>query len=263
MKRYFFDTSYGQIHYIVEGPSSGSPVILLHQTPRSIDEYAEVIPILAQRYLVIAVDTLGYGNSDKPKDQPTIADYAETVRQLLDALKIEQANLVGHHTGAFIAMELAAAYPARVSTLANSGPIYMDEEARQLFTNQAYEQWHVKADGSHYPEHWQRFTKWIADPAKLHRIVLDVMRAGEISEYGHYACFAYRMEDRLPLIQCPTLLIIGKKDIFAMMEKNRIFPKILPQAKEVYIEGGGIFLPTEKPEEFARLVMDFLQNPTA
>ena len=59
MKRYFLDTPYGQIHYVVEG--SGDPVILLHQSPRSIDEYAEVMPLLAREYRVTAMDTLGYG----------------------------------------------------------------------------------------------------------------------------------------------------------------------------------------------------------
>lgn len=59
MKRYFLDTPYGQIHYVVEG--FGDPLILLHQAPRSIDEYAKIIPILSRNYRIIAMDTLGAG----------------------------------------------------------------------------------------------------------------------------------------------------------------------------------------------------------
>jgi pimeloyl-ACP methyl ester carboxylesterase len=78
--------------------------------------------------------------------------------------------------------------------------------------------------------------------------------------YGHWAIGAYHMEDRIHLVKCPTLLIVGKKDHFAMREKNRIFPKILPRSEEVFVEDGSIFLPTQLPETFAKLVMDFLDK---
>ena len=91
MKRQFLDTPYGQIHYAAEG--SGNPVVLLHQSPRSIDEYAEVMPLLAEKYWIIAMDTLGYGASDKPSEQPSLADYGKTVIMLLDKLGIKGYTL--------------------------------------------------------------------------------------------------------------------------------------------------------------------------
>ena len=55
-KRAFLDTPDGQIHYIVAG--AGEPILLLHQTPTSSDEYAEMVSILARTKLVVAMDTI-------------------------------------------------------------------------------------------------------------------------------------------------------------------------------------------------------------
>ena len=89
MKRCLCDTKLGQVHCVVAGSGSGTPLLLLHQTPRSVDEFAEVMPLLARERQVVAIDTPGYGCSDRGSGRPGVADYA----------------------GAVIAVEMAAAYP--------------------------------------------------------------------------------------------------------------------------------------------------------
>ena len=64
IKRAFLDTEDGQILYRIGG--EGEPLLLLHMTPRSSDEFREVMPILAQHRQVIAMDLMGLGDSDKP-----------------------------------------------------------------------------------------------------------------------------------------------------------------------------------------------------
>ncbi len=54
------------------------------------------------------MDTIGYGDSYKPNKDCTIEDYAQGAIELLDALGISKTSLVGHHTGAVIAIELAS-----------------------------------------------------------------------------------------------------------------------------------------------------------
>jgi pimeloyl-ACP methyl ester carboxylesterase len=71
MSRCLFDSRLGQVHCIVAGESSGVPLLLLHPTPRSIDEYAEVLPLLARVRRVIVMDTPGYGCSDRVPGQPS------------------------------------------------------------------------------------------------------------------------------------------------------------------------------------------------
>ncbi len=76
VKRAFLDTAEGQIHYRIAG--EGEPLLLLHMNPRSSDEYRELIPIIAQKKQVIAMDLMGFGDSDKPPRMYTISDYAQT-----------------------------------------------------------------------------------------------------------------------------------------------------------------------------------------
>lgn len=255
--RHFFNTPLGDVHYIDNGKSDGPPVVLLHQTPRSVDEFAEVIPILAAEHRVLAVDNPGYGCSDIPPRQPTVEEYADTIVALLDHLGIEIAHLVGHHTGAILAVDIAARHPDRVERLALSGPHYMDEEMREML-HKISVQWRVQPDGSHMTEKWDKFSGWVDDPKVVHRVVTDLLRAGETSEYGHFACADYRMEDTLPLVKAPALLIVGENDPFANHPKNAIFAETIPDTETVLLEGG-VFLPTESPEPFAAAVLEYLR----
>src|SRR5512146_257706 len=113
-RRFFCDTAMGRVHCVDSGSGGGAPLVLLHQTPRSVDEFKEVLPLLAKHRRTIAIDNPGYGCSDPVEGQPTVSDYARAVVDVLDALTIDKAVLVGHHTGAVIAIELAAAFPERV-----------------------------------------------------------------------------------------------------------------------------------------------------
>jgi pimeloyl-ACP methyl ester carboxylesterase len=109
VERLFVPLAHGTVHCAVAG--SGRPVLLLHQTPRSWDEYRDVLPILARAgYRAIAMDTPGFGDSpglDYSDD--SIEAWAEVAVGLADALELDRAAIVGHHTGAVIALEIAAA----------------------------------------------------------------------------------------------------------------------------------------------------------
>src|SRR4051812_9860672 len=96
---------------------SGPAVVLLHQTPRSWDEYRDVIPrIAAAGRTAIALDTPGFGAS-ATVPEPSIEAWAAVVLDALDALGVDRAALVGHHTGGSIAVAVAAARPDRVTAL--------------------------------------------------------------------------------------------------------------------------------------------------
>src|SRR5947209_19051942 len=96
----------------------GLPVVLLHQTPRSVDEYRDVLPALAARgYRAIAFDTPGFGESAPVEGEPSIENWAAALSEAIAGLGIEQFALVGHHTGGVIAVELATREPERILAL--------------------------------------------------------------------------------------------------------------------------------------------------
>ena len=126
IRRAFADTPHGQIHYAWTG--QGTPLLLLHQTPRSWAEYRLVMPILGKKYRVIAMDTVGFGDSYVPEAEGAIEAYARGVVDFLGALSLPRVSLVGHHTGGVIALEVAAAYPHLVDRLVLSCTPYVDAE---------------------------------------------------------------------------------------------------------------------------------------
>jgi microsomal epoxide hydrolase len=103
-----------RIHYVEGG--SGDPVLLVPGWPQSWYAWRYVMPLLADRYRVIAIDPPGLGESGAPAayDTATVANYIDA---LLDTLKIESVAFVGHDIGAWIGYAFAARHPARVCAL--------------------------------------------------------------------------------------------------------------------------------------------------
>ncbi len=258
--RAFADTPDGQIHYRTAG--RGRPVLLLHQTPRSSDEYRDVIPLLARALRVIAMDTIGYGDSYEPAGTCTIEDYAHGAVDLLDALGVGTTAVVGHHTGAVIAMELAASYPERVERLVLSASPYVDEEDRARRKHRpAIDEVELHEHGHHLGELWRRrmgfYPKGRHD--LLTRFVIDALRAGEKAEEGHRAVSAYRMEAKVGRIRCPTLLVCGTEDPFSFPRLAVLAEKI-PGSRAVPIPGGTVAMVDQMPAEFVAAIRPFLRG---
>ena len=272
MRRSFLDTPEGQVHYATEG--SGEPVLLLHQTPNSIDQYRELIPLLAKTRRVIAIDTIGYGDSYKPAREVQIEDFARNAVRVLDILNIEETSLVGAHTGSLVSIELAAAYPERVSAMVLYSPPYIDEEVRRAFrgvmgeryVNDVYD-WKVEEDGSHLQRLWDSFQSGLwagAPPSLANRMVIDVLKSGVgFVDTGLNAVLRYtNMGDRLRLVQCPTLVVWGTANLPQLAPENKAMAgKLIPRSKGVEIEGGDAVVMTLMADEYAQLVLEFLANP--
>jgi pimeloyl-ACP methyl ester carboxylesterase len=266
MKRYFLDTPSGQIHYALAG--SGHPLILLHQSPFCLDEYAKVIPLLAQNYRVIAMDTPGYGDSERPARQPPIEDYAKTVIMLMDGLNVEKASIAGHHTGAFIAIEAAAANPERIDKLVLSGPIYTDEAIRKSALEAFGEPWKIQEDGSHIIDQWNFWKEHDPSlpPSLVNKMTTDWLKAGTPhSTWAYNAVFSYPIEKRLGLLQCPALILYGTDDLttfgFSKDNESKV-GEAIQQSKTRYIDGGTFALAEMMPQKFSQLVLDFLERPS-
>ncbi|KKL92457.1 hypothetical protein LCGC14_1884510, partial [marine sediment metagenome] len=240
----------------------GEPVMLLHQTPRSWDEYRDVLPIIGAKYWAIAMDTLGFGDSYRPKEEASIELYAQGVIQLLDVLTIERASIIGHHTGGVIAVEVAGSYPDRVKKLILSSTPYLDAENRALRkTRPPIDEVELKPDGAHLAELWQRRMPFYPKdrPDLLARFVMDALKVFDRIEEGHRAVNRYKMEKKVPLIQAPTLVLAGTDDPFS-------YPRMKPLAENIKncrtaeISGGMVPMVDQMPGEFARVVMEFLEE---
>jgi pimeloyl-ACP methyl ester carboxylesterase len=258
IERRFVPTRLGRIHVAMAG--SGQPILLLHQTPRSWDEYRDVLPLLGHDFRAIAMDTLGFGDSDAPAGDPSIELWAEGAFALLDALEIPRAAIVGHHTGAAIAVEMAASMPARVDALVLSACPFVDAARRaKHHGTRVIDDVEVRTDGAHLAELWARRQPFYPAGAidLLQRFMIDALRAGEMAAEGHRVVNRYRMEDRLGHIRCPTLIIAPTGDPHV----HPVAPKVAAAIEGSILRelsGGMVPLPDQMPEEFAGMVRDFI-----
>jgi pimeloyl-ACP methyl ester carboxylesterase len=170
--------------------------------------------------------------------------------------------VVGHHTGAVIAIELAAAHPDRVERLVLSASPWLDAAAREARQGRAIVD-HVeeKPDGTHVAELWQQRQRFYPKdrPDLLHRFVADALKAGDKLKEGHEACSNYRMEERIGRIRCPTLVTCGTEDRFSF-PKLEVVARHIPGSRVAPIHGGSVAVVDEMPDAFAGLVLGFLRE---
>jgi pimeloyl-ACP methyl ester carboxylesterase len=260
MKKAYADLPEGQIHYLTAG--EGEPLVLLHQTPLSLDEYRDMIPFLAKSNKVIAMDSPGYGKSYRPKRKYEIKDYAQCVMIFLDSLGVKKANVVGSHTGAAIAVEASVTDPEHFEKIILSGcPIYKEGEPQRRLKDPKFQPMEIRADGSHLTQIWQIRREWDPNgqPENWNRAVIDHLMAGSAAEDAHHALWNYPISQRLPLIKHATLLISGTEDVF--FNRLEYTKSLIPRCRIQVIEGGGIVIAHSKYKEFAEAVLDFLSKP--
>ncbi|MFD9668021.1 alpha/beta fold hydrolase [Rhodococcus sp. NPDC059968] len=263
MRKHYADTPHGQIHYIASG--TGDPLFLLHQTPRSSDEYRDVIPLVSDNHHVIAMDTLGFGASDSPDEPWTIELFAAGVLALADSLNIQQFDIVGHHTGGVVGIEVAASNPQRVRSLVLSGVPYVDaERRRKVALGPTIDGVPLSTDGSHLKQLRQKRAPFypLDRPDLLDRLLVDALKVGARVEEGHQAVNNYRMEDRIESVYAPTLILCGELDTFSLPDVPRLVAH-LRDSRQSILPGTGVPSVDHKPDQFAKEVLRFLDSLAA
>ncbi|MEJ8822304.1 alpha/beta hydrolase [Variovorax humicola] len=260
--RAFAELSVGQVHYACAGEASAPAVLFLHQTPRSWAEYRAVLPLVGQRYHAIAMDTVGFGDSAPAPWAPTIEHWAAIAAELLDSLGIAKAHVVGHHTGGVIAVELAATFPERVSSLVLSSTPFTGEAFRAArAASKPIDAVERSGDGAHLLQMWRNRQAFYPPerPDLLEAFVLDALKVSGDLEGGHRAVASYRMEERIGRVTQPVLLLRAPDDPYASSHAAEL-GEHLHDARIVDIAGGMVPLPDQLPEAFAAAVLDFLDS---
>ena len=130
MPRGYVEGRWGQVHYRADG-ESGPAVVLVHESPLSSEEYRLALPELGRSVRAVAFDTPGYGLSDPPPEPQEIPEYAASLLEAADALGLDEFAVVGTHTGASIAVQMALqAAPGRITHAVLSGIPVMRPETR-------------------------------------------------------------------------------------------------------------------------------------
>lgn len=265
--RGYADGPFGQVHYQDVAPANptGLPLLLIHQAPMSLRQFDNVYGPLARRGIrSISLDIPGFGQSSPPDFVPTCDDYASMVPAVLDHLGLEQADLLGHHTGAMVATAAALHFGNRINNLIINGPFPMTDEERAGFLarNKTGEQeFEYKSDGTHVQKSFlgrYRMYGEGVDPKLITRYVAEKFIGLGPFWYGHHAAFQYNHNEALPKIKHRTLLLTNTGD--QIYENAKWAKKMRPDLDYVAIEGGGVDIVDQKPEEWSDVVAEFLNG---
>ncbi|MBS1089746.1 alpha/beta fold hydrolase [Gluconobacter wancherniae] len=117
--KHAFETVDGlRLHYVTCGSQDAEPLVLLSGYPQSWFTWRRVMPLLADRFRVVAIDLPGQGDSDKPLDGYDTGTVARRVHGLVARVGLTHYNLAAHDIGAWVGLPYALMYPNEVSRLA-------------------------------------------------------------------------------------------------------------------------------------------------
>lgn len=260
-RRGYADGPFGQVHFQTLG--EGAPLVLLHQAPMTSGQFDRVYaPLAARGFRAIGIDMPGFGQSDPTPQAPTVADYAAAVPAVLDALGIDRAMIVGHHTGGLVAAEAAILYPARISRLAIHGPLLITEDERSEYfaTGHQWELQFVARPGvAHFVELAgirEGFAAGSIAPDRIGDYVVQAFSGRGQFWYGHHAAYSYRLDDRIAAIGQPTLLLSNTGDIIHDLALRA--HALRPDFTLTVLAGGGVDIVDQQPEAWAEALADFM-----
>lgn len=227
--RRIVDTRHGQVHARLAGfdvalsPRQQRPLVLLHMSPRSSQMWGRLQALLLRPS--IALDRLGYGFSDPPPRALSIAEYAESVLDALDALQVAtQFDLLGMHTGCLEAIEvahLAAARVHRVGLIAL--PCFNAEENAAGLASFAQLRVTPLEDGSHLVAAWRARFQYRTPPwdlADVQRRLVDYLLAPHPGA-AYNAVFRYDAAARLAVLRQPVVAFAPRDDVYEVTLRSR------------------------------------------
>ena len=263
--RGYFNFEWGQLHYRSVNLGSELPlIVMMHQSPLSSRNYEAVLPYLAEKFQVIAIDTPGFGNSDPLTINWEVKDYANLAFECADRLDQDTFHMFGRATGSVFALEALLLNSNRINKLILHGiPVYTPEEREQRLADFAppYE---VLDDGSHLQWIWDRIHNeypWI-DAELATNNLKDFLDCGPDFAASYRAIWRHdlpaRVSETINSINNPILLIAGENDRIGFMHERA--EKLLPNAEVEFIKNATDFVAEQNPKLFSKILINFLKN---
>jgi pimeloyl-ACP methyl ester carboxylesterase len=238
---------------------AGEPLVVLHDLSARQPWYP-ALDKLAMRYRVVAPLIPGFGASTGGDHIDDPVDAAFFLNDLLDALAIESANVLGNDLGGMFAAELAAMSPGRVRRLVLVSPLGLRVEGVEPVDLFAIDPgavpgllWHDLRCAEA-----RAYEALPTDPAALEEATVLRARASGFQSKFTWPFPERGLHKRVHRLTAATLLVWGESDGFTPLALARAFLDRIPGSRLTTIAAAGHFPMLERPDEFVRAVSDFL-----
>ncbi|GAA4680878.1 alpha/beta fold hydrolase [Frondihabitans cladoniiphilus] len=250
MRRLYVDLPDGQVHVRTAGHGP-IPIVLLHQTAASSVMYEAFSDEFfrdrsADDFTLFAIDTPGFGMSYQPVEAYSLESWADVVALVATELGLDGFHVLGHHTGAAVAILVASRHPERVLGLTMIGALVLPP-AEAAERHAAVRGLVPVADGSHLLDVWEAVNTIDGDPLAYppslelrEREAVDKLLAGTRWHEAYLAVFSADLAAPLASVGCPILLICGRADVLRPYVPTTLAAN--PRAKCVELASGAYVL---------------------
>jgi pimeloyl-ACP methyl ester carboxylesterase len=254
------------------GANPGAPIVLIHCFGCSLNWWDGMMPELTQDHRVIRIDLLGHGGSAKPKSGYAIEDQARLVAGALDRLGVQGAVVVGHSLGGSVAVSLAQQASELVDRVviidqapdsSFGGLDFLSKVTTWPVIGQAL--WRVKFGSLIKKGYEQAFAPGYDIDSGFENPdqVVDDNKAMTFTSYTDTISAEEDFTDAMPLDErmrqaaVPLMVIFGSEDQIYDVGPALASYKAVPGVRTAEVEGAGHSPNVEKPQETARLVLEF------
>ncbi|NHI03130.1 hypothetical protein DYY67_0251 [Candidatus Nitrosotalea sp. TS] len=220
-----------------------------------------VVPFLSKKYRVIAVDLIGYGQSDKPQVDYTPEFFRDSILGLLETLSLEKVFMIGTSLGGEIVAECAATQNSTIKKIVMVAPAGIMKKSTPVLD--AYTM------AALYPNHESVKTAYqmmMGEKKEISSQSVENFISNMTRPNSKMAFLSTLLgmknspviTEKLKLIKIPALLIWGDADKMIPIEYSKEFASSIPDCNFVVMNGCGHTPYEEKPNEFSKIVLDFL-----
>lgn len=254
-------TTAGSVAYDETG--SGDTVVLLHATLHDRHDFASIVPVLAERHRVLALDWPAHGESD-PAPNMTAERIGDVLAEVAAALDLRRAVFIGNSVGGYAAARLAIEHPDRVAglVLVNSGGFIPPSPLVRAFTTLMGTPWVTRRVMPRFIRGYMRSAA-PADDAIIERATALARTPAGIetaaSVWRSFSEPAHDLRDRAHLITAPTLVVWGTKDIAIPARVGRATQEAITGSTLHEMPTGHVVF-SSAPAEFLDLVLPFLAS---
>ncbi|GAC1338318.1 MAG: alpha/beta fold hydrolase [Candidatus Dormibacteria bacterium] len=266
-----------RIAYLEAGERGGPVAVLLHGIGSSSSTWEHVLPVLGRSTHVIAPDLMGHGRSAKPRGDYSLGAFASALRDLLLALGLDRATVVGHSLGGGIAMQFAYQYPERCQrlVLVSSGGLGRDVSLALRAATLPGTALVLSMLGSERSRGVGRLANRVlrrvagtstAELAEVAKVLAGFRDAEARTAFISTARSVMDLtgqrinaSDRFYLTaDVPVLVIVGARDVMIPAPHSIQAHGVMPGSRLEVFEHAGHFPHCDEPRRFARLVATFI-----
>jgi pimeloyl-ACP methyl ester carboxylesterase len=245
----------------------GEPLVLLHGLGSSRAAWEAIVPALAERFDVVAVDLPGFGASAPlPAGiEPSPAELATAVAALLDDLRIDRPHLAGNSLGGWVAMELAKTRPLRSVTLLSPAGLWKAGTPLYCMASLRLSRWLARHAGpalsmivATRPGRLAVLGQMLAHPARLPagqaRSVVQALGTCPGFDATLKATARRRLHGA-QAVTAPVTVAFGSRDVVLLRHQSRYLGELPPDTRTAALPGCGHLPMTDNPARVTDLII--------